>query len=39
MAGIGDYILKIMKKLDDLEKKIDRLAESLDVKVDLTSRD
>ena len=39
MAGIGDYILKMLKKLDEIEKKIDSLRDSLDVKVDFSSRD
>ena len=39
MAGIGDYILKILKKLDEIEKKVDSLKDSLDVKIDFSSRE
>lgn len=38
MAGIGDYIIKILKKLDEIEKKIDGLKESMEVREDLSSR-
>lgn len=39
MAGIGDYILKILKKLDEIEKKIDVLNDSMAVNLDFSSRD
>lgn len=39
MPGIGEYVIKILKRLDEIEKKIDRLIDSTEVKVDLGSRD
>lgn len=39
MASVGEIVVKILKRLEEIEKKIDRLSESLDVKVDLSSRD
>lgn len=39
MPSVGEYIIKILNRLEEIEKKIDNLVDSVDVKIDLNSRD
>ncbi|UYP46769.1 hypothetical protein NEF87_003054 [Candidatus Lokiarchaeum ossiferum] len=39
MPTLGETIIKILKRLDDIEKKIDSLVDSTNISVDLSSRD
>ena len=38
MPSVGEIIVKILKRLDEIEKKVDILVDSMDVKEDLSSR-
>ncbi len=38
MPSVGEFIVKILKRLDEIEKKIDGLIDATDIKVDLSSR-
>lgn len=38
MPSIGEIVVKILDRLDEIEKKLDNLLASTEIKVDLTSR-
>jgi hypothetical protein len=38
MASIGEFIVKILDRLDEIEKKLDSLISSTQINVDLSSR-
>ena len=39
MPSIGEIVIKILNRLDEIEKKIDGLVDSTEIKMDLSSRD
>ncbi|UYP46770.1 hypothetical protein NEF87_003055 [Candidatus Lokiarchaeum ossiferum] len=39
MPSIGEFVVKILDRLDQIEKKVDKVLASTEIKVDLTARD
>ncbi len=39
MPTLGEMIIKILSRLDEIEKKIDSLVDSTNINIDLSSRD